>query len=42
MFAIKVNDQYPFEFETVRVDERGQIIERKQVQTFAFGELLAD
>jgi formylglycine-generating enzyme required for sulfatase activity len=42
MSAIKVNDQYPFEFETVQVDEQGNIIERKQGRAFAFRELLAD
>jgi formylglycine-generating enzyme required for sulfatase activity len=42
MSAVKVNDQYPFEFETVRVDERGQVIERKQGRAFAFRETLAD
>jgi formylglycine-generating enzyme required for sulfatase activity len=42
MSAIKVNDQYPFKFETVQVDEQGQIIERKQGRAFAFHELLAD
>jgi formylglycine-generating enzyme required for sulfatase activity len=42
MFSIKVNDQYPFEFETVQVDEQGQVIERKQGRAFAFRELLAD
>ena len=36
------NDQYLFEFETVQVNEQGQIIERKQSQAFAFSELLAD
>jgi formylglycine-generating enzyme required for sulfatase activity len=42
MFAIKVNDQYPFEFETVQVDEQGQAIERKRGRAFAFREPLAD
>ena len=42
MSSIKVNDQYFFEFETVQVNEQGQIIERKQSQAFAFSELLAD
>jgi formylglycine-generating enzyme required for sulfatase activity len=41
MSAAKVNNQYPFEFETVQVDEQGQIIERKQGRAFAFHELLA-
>ena len=30
MFSMKVNDQYPVEFETVQVDEQGQVIEREQ------------
>jgi formylglycine-generating enzyme required for sulfatase activity len=42
VFAIKVNSQYPFEFETVQVDEQGQVIERKRGRAFAFRELLAD
>jgi formylglycine-generating enzyme required for sulfatase activity len=42
MSTIEVNDQYPFEFETVQVDEQGQVIERKQGQAFAFRESLAD
>jgi formylglycine-generating enzyme required for sulfatase activity len=42
MSAIKVNAQYPFEFETIQVDEQGQIIERKQGRSFAFREPLAD
>lgn len=42
MSAIKVNNQYPFEFETIQVDEQGQVIERKQGRAFAFRELLAD
>ncbi|WP_193200296.1 formylglycine-generating enzyme family protein [Nostoc sp. MG11] len=42
MFSIKVNDQYPFEFETVQVDEQGQVVERKQGRAFAFREPLAD
>ena len=29
MFSIKVSDQYPVEFETVQVDEQGQVIERE-------------
>jgi formylglycine-generating enzyme required for sulfatase activity len=32
---------YPFEFETVQVDERGEIIQREQVRAFAFREPLA-
>jgi formylglycine-generating enzyme required for sulfatase activity len=32
---------YPFEFETVQVDERGKIIHREQGQAFAFREPLA-
>ncbi len=48
MSAIKVNDylrgrlrqRYPVEFETVRVDERGQVIERQQGRAFAFRETL--
>jgi formylglycine-generating enzyme required for sulfatase activity len=42
MFAIKVNDQYPFEFDTVQVDEQVQAIERKRGRAFAFREPLAD
>jgi formylglycine-generating enzyme required for sulfatase activity len=42
MSAIKVKDRYPFEFETVHVNERGQIIERKWGRAFAFGEPLVD
>jgi formylglycine-generating enzyme required for sulfatase activity len=42
MSAVKVNNQYPFEFETVQVDEQGQVIKRRQVRAFAFRELLAD
>jgi formylglycine-generating enzyme required for sulfatase activity len=42
MSSIKVNDQYPFEFETVQVDEQGQVVERKQGRAFAFREPLAD
>ena len=50
MSVIKINDyvpgrqcqQYPFEFETIQVDEQGQIIERKRSRAFAFRELLAD
>jgi formylglycine-generating enzyme required for sulfatase activity len=42
MSAIEVNDQYPFEFETVQVDEQGNVIERKQGRAFAFRESLAD
>lgn len=41
MSFIKVNDQYSFKFETVQVDEQGQIIERKQGRAFAFREPLA-
>lgn len=33
---------YSVEFETVRVDEQGQIIERKRGQAFTFREPLAD
>jgi formylglycine-generating enzyme required for sulfatase activity len=42
MSAVKVNNQYPFEFETVQVDEQGQVIKRREGQAFAFRELLAD
>ena len=42
MSPINVNDQYPFEFETVQVDEQGQVIGRKQGRVFAFHEPLAD
>lgn len=42
MSLIKANDQYSFEFETVQVDEQGQIVERKQSRAFAFREPLAD
>jgi hypothetical protein len=42
VFAIKVNDQYSFEFETVQIDEQGQVIERKRSRAFAFREPLAD
>jgi formylglycine-generating enzyme required for sulfatase activity len=42
MFAVKVNDQYPFEFETLQVDEHGNVIERKRGRAFAFRESLAD
>jgi formylglycine-generating enzyme required for sulfatase activity len=42
MSNIKVNDQYPFEFETIQVDEQGQVIERKPGRAFAFREPLAD
>jgi formylglycine-generating enzyme required for sulfatase activity len=42
MSTIEVNDQYPFEFETVQVDEQGNVIERKQGRVFAFRESLAD
>jgi formylglycine-generating enzyme required for sulfatase activity len=42
MSAIEVNDRYPFEFETVKVDEQGNIIERKQGRAFAFRESLTD
>jgi formylglycine-generating enzyme required for sulfatase activity len=41
-FAIKANKQYPFEFETVRVDELGRIIERKRGRAFAFREPLSE
>jgi formylglycine-generating enzyme required for sulfatase activity len=37
-----LRQRYPFEFETVRVDERGQIIERKRGRAFAFREPLVD
>lgn len=33
--------RYPFEFETVQVDERGQTIERKRGRAFAFREPLS-
>lgn len=39
---MKVNNRYPFEFETVQVDEQGQIIERKRGRAFAFSEPLSD
>ena len=42
MSVIKVNDQYSFEFETVQVDEQGQIAERNQGRAFAFRDPLAD
>ena len=42
MSAIKANDRYPFEFETVQVDERGLVIERKQGRAIAFREFLTD
>jgi hypothetical protein len=42
MSPIKVDDQYPFEFETVQVDARGQVIEPKQGRAFAFREPLVD
>jgi formylglycine-generating enzyme required for sulfatase activity len=42
MSAIEVNDQYPFEFETVQVDEHGNVIERKPGRAFAFRESLTD
>jgi formylglycine-generating enzyme required for sulfatase activity len=42
MSTIKVNDQYPFEFETVQVDEQGQTIKRKRGRAFAFREALTD
>jgi formylglycine-generating enzyme required for sulfatase activity len=42
MPAITIKDQYPFEFETIQVDERGQIIEQKWGRAFAFGEPLVD
>jgi formylglycine-generating enzyme required for sulfatase activity len=40
--AIESGDAlYPFEFETIQVDERGEIIQREQVRAFAFREPLA-
>jgi formylglycine-generating enzyme required for sulfatase activity len=42
MFSIKANDLYPVEFETVQVDEQGQVVERKQGRAFAFRESLSD
>jgi formylglycine-generating enzyme required for sulfatase activity len=42
MPAIKVSHQYPFEFETVQVDERGQVIEQKLVRALAFRESLTN
>jgi formylglycine-generating enzyme required for sulfatase activity len=42
MVAIKIEDRYPFEFETVQVDEQGQTIERKRGRAFAFREPLSD
>ena len=42
MSLIKANDPYSFEFETVQVDEQGQIVERKQGKAFAFREPLVD
>jgi formylglycine-generating enzyme required for sulfatase activity len=42
MSAINDSDQYDFGFETVQVDERGQVIERKLVRVSAFRESLTD
>jgi formylglycine-generating enzyme required for sulfatase activity len=42
MSAITIKDQYPFEFETIQVNERGQTIERKRGRAFAFREPLSD
>ncbi len=41
MSIVKINDKYPFEFETVRVNEWGQIACRKRGRAFAFREPLA-
>jgi formylglycine-generating enzyme required for sulfatase activity len=42
MSFIKYSDRYPFEFETVRVNEQGQIIERQRGRAFAFREPLSE